>query len=108
MRTVSCGADVSMAISAPLQHLCPFVDEVDHGTVEIAWATTGATLELHSLREYLDGFEDAQMSHEELTDRIRHDLSVIDGIDLISVETTWETAGMEVTCSTSPTLVGQL
>jgi NADPH-dependent 7-cyano-7-deazaguanine reductase QueF len=106
-RSVGSGADVQVTATADLQHLCPFVDEVDHGTITIAWHCNGATLELHSLREYLDGFKDSELSHEALTDLIRHDLSVIARIDLISVTTTWQTAGMEVTCSTSPTPVGR-
>ena len=106
--TVQCQSDVTMSTTAPVEHLCPFVDEVDYGTVTIVWFANGSTFELHALRTYLDGFKDSRLSHEELTDRVRHDLSVLPGVELIRVESTWETAGMEVRCSTSPTLAGRL
>jgi NADPH-dependent 7-cyano-7-deazaguanine reductase QueF len=107
LRTSPTDAETEVTVTADMQHLCPFVDEVDFGTIAITWQCDGATLELHSLREYLDGFKDSELSHEALTDLIRHDLSVIPGVDLASVTTTWQTAGMGVTCSTSPIRVGQ-
>lgn len=105
--TVESAADVTMTVTAPVQHLCPFVDEVDDGTVTISWRVDGATFELHALAEYLRGYKDARLSHEDITDRIRHDLSAPPGVELLTVESTWTTAGVEVTCSTSPTPVGQ-
>lgn len=96
-------ADVTVTIDSPLTHQCPYADEVDRGTVTITWRVAGATLELHSLQEYLDAFKDAKISHEEITARIRLDLSMTQGVDLLSVETTWDTADMEVRCATSPT-----
>jgi NADPH-dependent 7-cyano-7-deazaguanine reductase QueF len=98
-------ADVTMTVSSPLRHLCPFVDEVDEGSVNITWQVNGATFELHSLHEYLDGFKDSELSHEAITDLIRHNLSVTQGIEIVSVTTHWQTAGMDVQCSTSPTPV---
>jgi len=92
-----------MTVTAEVQHLCPFVEEVDNGTITVMWRTNGATFELHSLREYLDGFKDSEISHEMLTDRIRHDLSAMQGVKIVAVESTWDTAGMEVQCYTSPT-----
>ena len=108
MNTVPCDADVTMTAAGDLMHLCPFVDEVDRGRITITWQTFGQTFELHALADYLRGFKDSAISHEQITDRIRHDLATVDGLALVSVGTTWETAGMEVRCSTSPTLVGQL
>lgn len=99
--TVKDSSDVVVSIKADLRHLCPHVEEIDYGTVEITWRVDGSTYELHSLAEYLRGFKDSEISHEQITDRIRHDLSVNEGIELVSVETTWGTAGMEVRCSTS-------
>lgn len=102
VRTVPCSSDVAVTTVGPLVHLCPHVDEVDHGRVTITWRTKGETYELHSLAEYLRGFKGAKLSHEEITDRIRHDLSVVPRIEFLSVESHWQTAGLEVTCSTSP------
>lgn len=105
--TVPCDSDVAMTVTAPLIHLCPYKDEVDHGTVTITWNTQDNTLELHDLASLLHSFSDQKISHEEITRKLKVWLSCLPGIDLISVETTWDTAGMEVRCSTSPTLVGQ-
>lgn len=99
MKTVPTPADISMTATSPIQHLCPFMDEVDNGTITINWVTGGATFELHALRAYLDAFKDLRISHEELTERIRRELSQAHGIDLLTVRTSWTTAGMEVRCS---------
>lgn len=99
-------ADVTMTAGIAVAHLCPFKDEVDNGWVTITWRCDGATLELHALADYLRGFKDARLSHEEVTDRIRHDLAATPGVELVSVETTWGTAGMEVKCVTTPTPAG--
>ena len=102
VRTMPESSAVTMTVAGSLVHMCPVVDEVDLGTVEIIWRTNGETYELHSLAEYLRGWQDSRLSHEQITDRIRHDLSLAPQIELVSVETTWLTAGLEVSCSTSP------
>lgn len=102
MRTVDSQAPVEMTVTAPLRHLCPFVDEVDEGTVTVTWAVDGTTHELHALADYLRGWKDSTVSHEEITDRIAHDLQAT-GLHVREVTTAWTTAGMEVRCSTSPT-----
>jgi NADPH-dependent 7-cyano-7-deazaguanine reductase QueF len=107
IRTVADTSDVTVTVAGSLDHQCPHVDEADHGTIAISWRVNGQTYELHSLADYLRRFKDSRISHEQITDLIRHDLSTVDGIDLLSVETNWTTAGMEVQCSTSPTLVGR-
>lgn len=105
LRAVPCNNSVTTTVTGPLRHLCPHVDEVDNGNVTITWRVDGCTLELHALVDYLRGWKDTRLSHEEITDRIGHDLSVVGGVELVSVVTTWRTAGMEVRCSTSPTPV---
>lgn len=105
--TVPSDADVTMTTRGALTHQCPHFPETDQGHITITWRVLSKTLELHSLAEYLREFKDATISHEQITDRIRHDLATLPGIDLISVVTTWDTAGMEVSCSTSPTPVGR-
>lgn len=97
---------VTITATGAITHLCPHVDEVDNGRISITWRVDGQTYELHSLAAYLRSFKDSRLSHEALTDRIRHELSVVDGIELVAVETTWTTAGLGVTCSTSPTPAG--
>lgn len=104
MKTVPCVSDVTMRVNARLIHLCPFKDEVDNGHVVVTWRVNGQTLELHALAQYLNAWAAVTISHEEITDRIRHDLATVDGLTDVSVETFWDTAGMDVTCSTSPTL----
>lgn len=107
VKTVADSSDVIVTASGDIRHRCPHVNENDFGRVTITWRVNGFTYELHDLAEYLRGFKDAEISHEQITDRIRHDLSMVREIELLSVETTWRTAGMEVRCSTSPTLAGQ-
>lgn len=92
-RTVPDDSDVIVTATFPLVHRCPHVEEVDEGSVTIAWRVEGETYELHSLREYLDGFKDAELSHEQITSRICHDLSVVPRISIIEVITAWSTAG---------------
>lgn len=100
--TVDDSSDVTITATGALRHRCPYRNEIDRGHVTITWRVDGKSYELHSLAEYLSGFADVEVSHEQITDHISHDLSVIAGIELLSVETTWTTAGMEVRCSTSP------
>lgn len=98
-----CNADVTMRVAGTLEHLCPYRDERDVGTVEITYRADGKTLELHALRAWLSSFAQSRLSHEELTDHIAHRLGTEHGIHLTSVVTRWVTGGMEVECSTSPT-----
>lgn len=95
--TVDCDNNVTVTAEGALYHRCPFVDERDFGAVTITWRPDGQTLELHTLRAYLDTFTNTRMSHESITDRITHDLAVIPGITAVQVNTTWHTAGFTVT-----------
>lgn len=95
--TVSTMADVTMSITAPLSHRCPFVDEVDVGTAEVSWRCNGQTLELHALRTWLDQWAPCDVSHEEITDVLFNNLSSIPGIADVTIVTHWTTAGMSVT-----------
>jgi NADPH-dependent 7-cyano-7-deazaguanine reductase QueF len=104
--TVPIEATVTLTTTADIQHMCPFVKEVDNGSVTITWEAQGWTIELHSLRAYLNTFHDREISHEELTDEIGAELGSYHGISVKSVNTNWRTAGMEVTCSFLPTPVG--
>ena len=86
----------TMTVTAPVRHLCPFKDEVDDGTVRITYSLAGRTLELHSLRAWLDTLADRTVSHEDLTralsDTLTHEHHLAD----VRVVTEWETAGMHV------------
>jgi NADPH-dependent 7-cyano-7-deazaguanine reductase QueF len=105
--TVPTEATVTLTAKATIQHLCPFVQEVDNGNIAITWETDGWTFELHSLRAWLNSFTGREISHEDLTEEVRAELSGHHGIKGVTVTTTWRTAGMGVTCCTSPTLAGQ-
>lgn len=98
---------VRVTVNAPIRHLCPFKDEIDDGQLTLSWRTDHSTVELHSLRNFLGAFADAPISHEEVVSEIWGAMSRVGGIRSVSVHTTWRTAGLEVTCSTSPTRVGQ-
>jgi len=94
--TVSTQSNVTVSVASPLRHTCPFVDEVDDGFVDISWRCNGASIELHSLRAWLDQWSDCDDSHEEITDAIVHTLGSLSGIKDVSVVTYWTTAGMSV------------
>ncbi len=100
MKLVDSDDDVVVTAVAPLVHLCPHVDEVDYGTVTISWRTAGKTIELHSLRAWLQSFSNVVVSHEKITDLIREEVSAPDGLVDVRVATQWRTAGMDVSCST--------
>jgi NADPH-dependent 7-cyano-7-deazaguanine reductase QueF len=99
-------ATVTLTTTADIQHMCPFVHEVDNGSVAITWEADGWTIELHSLRAYLNTFNDREISHEELTEEIGAELGSYHGINNVSVNSSWRTAGMEVKCFSSLTRVG--
>ena len=106
--TAPIDATVRMSATADIQHMCPFVHEVDNGTITITWTADGWTLELHSLRDYLNTFHDREISHEELTEEVRAELTTHHGINDVEVTSKWHTAGMEVVVfSTSPTRADQ-
>lgn len=96
-------AHVRLSAKASIRHLCPFVQEVDNGTLTVAWDADGWTLELHALHAYLGTFAEREISHEELTAEVQAELSSHHGINNVSVTSSWRTAGMEVACSTSLT-----
>lgn len=97
--TVPCDNNVAVSATGELVHRCPFVDEVDNGTITITWLPDGETFELHALAEYLRGFENSRLSHEEITDRIAFDL-IVPGIVGVTVTTSWTTAGFTVHATT--------
>lgn len=92
------------ATALTFQHLCPVKDEVDRGKLALEWTTTGVTLELHSLAEYLAAWRDCAMTHEAVCDRIAHDLTVA-GVNDARVSYTGYTAGLTIT-TTAGALTG--
>ena len=103
IETATSSPGLTMRATSPIVHLCPFKDEVDNGEITVTWVTLNGTIELHSLRDYFKTFAESQISHESLTDTIRRELQRIPSIRALDVVTTWTTAEMDVTCSTSQT-----
>ena len=99
--TVPSGTGVTVAATFPLTHRCPYRAETDHGHIDITWTTAGATLELHALAAWLDGFAREQITHEDISSDIRGHLADLPGIDNPQVATRWKTAGADVvvTCA---------
>lgn len=87
---------MTAAATMPLTHLCPFVEEVDHGSVTLEWRVENRTLELHSVRDWLATFAAVKVSHEQLTGDL-YDLLLNLGLTGLAVTTRWETAGGTVT-----------
>ncbi len=85
--------------SSDIEHRCPHVDEVDKGTVTISWMVTECTIELHSLAEYIRGWKDVRVSHEELTATIQRDV-LRAGVEEVQVRAMWQTAGMSIATDT--------
>lgn len=97
-----CTSRTTVTATYPLQHLCPYRDEVDSGTVEITWRTHGATFELHDLGAFLATFAGKEFSHEQLTAFLAALLHDRDGLTVVEVLTRWTTAGAEVVCRAVP------
>ncbi|MFC5789574.1 hypothetical protein ACFPPE_06875 [Agromyces tardus] len=85
-----------ITVHAPLRHLCPFVDEIDNGTVTVEFRVTTTTFEAHALAAYFAEFADTRISHEALTDRIFTELNAHDGPTVTRVSSEWTTAGMNI------------
>lgn len=96
IQVVPCASVVDVQAQSHIVHLCPFKNEVDEGEVEVSWTTAGGmTLELHSLAAYLRGFEGTLISHEDLVEKIRYDLSELP-VWNVSVRGMFNTAHMAV------------
>lgn len=81
---------MKVVVTAEVTHRCPYVDEIDYGT--IAMTFDGEAPELHKLRAFLDRFRDQKITHEDLTAHVARKY----GCDVTS---RWTTAGMAVECS---------
>jgi NADPH-dependent 7-cyano-7-deazaguanine reductase QueF len=98
IEVIACDNNVTVRVVTQLTHKCPYRDEIDEGQADISWTVDGRTFELHSLAAYLATWKDSEVSHEQITDRIAHDLSTVEGVSDVRVATDWTTAGMRVTC----------
>lgn len=84
---------MKVTVTGVVRHLCPYVDEVDHGEVELTFhVADGDGPELHSLAHRLRDYEDERISHEAFT------RTLLDVTDAERVVTRWTTAGLAVTC----------
>jgi NADPH-dependent 7-cyano-7-deazaguanine reductase QueF len=90
-------APVRVTVTAGVIHLCPHRDETDMGRVMISWRCDGATVELHSLRAWLDGYSTRRDSHETIASDIAGALAGLEGIADVRVTGRFHTAGLEVT-----------
>ena len=67
----------------PVTKLCPYVDEVDYGTLTATWE--GDAPELHELARVVHALANERLTHEDYTARVQHLLSAA------TVETEWQT-----------------
>lgn len=86
------GSRVNVSVTMPAVHQCPHRDETDRGTATLEWRVCGRTVELHSLRAYLDSLHEWVVSHEAYTAHLRDHLRDA-GLTGVEVTTTWSTAG---------------
>jgi NADPH-dependent 7-cyano-7-deazaguanine reductase QueF len=87
------GAIVRVTVSRHLVHRCPYVDEIDIGSLTATWE--GDAVELHALARTLDAWRDVSLTHEAITDRIAAEIAELGG-RAVEVQTVWDTAGMRV------------
>lgn len=99
IEVVKVESNARVCVGGTIRHLCPFVPETDTGLFEVTWLTDAETLELHSLAAYVTEWADVVISHEDLTTRMFKELSEL--VPVMTVETTWTTAGQTVTVTRS-------
>jgi NADPH-dependent 7-cyano-7-deazaguanine reductase QueF len=80
-----------VTVTRAISHLCPYVDEVDIGTISVSWDNDAHRIELHGMGVFLDKWAKERISHEDMTDRIAEHFAPC------IVVTTWNTAGFVVT-----------
>lgn len=91
---------ITMTATAQIKHRCPFVDEVDDGTITITWSTADGTIELHSLAAFLDCYADRTISHEDLVGEVFDCLEALGPHIIVrSVTARFTTAGIDVEVS---------
>lgn len=95
---VAAGAPATVAVTMDAVHQCPFRDETDVGTITVTWNAGADTVELHSLRAWLDTLDEWAVSHEAYTEHVRDTLATL-GVHVVSVVSEWATAGAIVEVS---------
>lgn len=100
IQVVPSAGTVRVTASQLVQHLCPHVDEVDVGAIEIEWTAAGSTVELHSLAAHLTSYRDARVSHEDLVASIAEALD-LPGIADVTVTARFTTGGLDVEVSSA-------
>lgn len=83
-------------VTAKVVKLCPFRDEVDHGTVTLTFDSDDLP-ELHAVAADLGDYRGVKLTHEEFTRRVLDNYA---GRACVAVESTWQTAGLDVRCAT--------
>ncbi len=93
VRLVEAREPVRLVVTGPAVKRCPFVDELDEGTVTLTWERSRWLPELHAVALYLDSYRDLHMSHENYVAAVGSDLAC-------HVSSTWTTGGLAVVCET--------
>jgi NADPH-dependent 7-cyano-7-deazaguanine reductase QueF len=88
---------VRVTVTGGVTHLCPHRDETDLGWVTISWRCAGGTVELHSLRGWLDTYSTSRGSHEAIVGDIAAALAALEGIADVRVTGRFHTAGLGIT-----------
>lgn len=100
---VPAAAKVTASATAQVDHLCPFKDETDEGSVTIIWDCAGDTVELHSLSLFLAAFAFEKISHEDLVGEIFARFEALaPRVVIRSVTARFTTAGIDVEVRRGP------
>lgn len=87
IETVECDASVTCRLTVTVTPCCPIKDEDDEYRVAVEWSTDGRTIEKHSLRDYLKGYDGVGLTQESLVSEVHRDLHTthVYGITDVSV-----------------------
>lgn len=86
---------LTLTVRVPLSHVCPVVHERDFGRVTITYKPATRLLELHALAGLLRGYDDLEVTHEDLTADLHRVLAGALRPEGLTVTTSWTTAGLE-------------
>lgn len=89
------GAPATVTVTVDVVHMCPFKDEVDEGSLTVVFEVADQTIELHSLKRWLDTLDEWKVTHEGFTFHVKDTLQTV-GVRVRRCETIWDTAGMYV------------
>lgn len=94
LEVISCEAVADVHVILPVRKECPVKNEADFGTVDVWFTTRTQTIELHSLRNYIESYQGIPITHEDFARQVYRDI-VSTGVDEVSVSASWRMDGLQ-------------